>query len=112
MTGTRESLGRHITPKLDDARLARQRDAINTRLDAHRRRRLPLLLTLVMGIIVAAFVLFRFRGGSEERLGTVVEAPASERLPMTLPDGSRILLDPSSRLIMKSLLPKDIRLEL
>jgi transmembrane sensor len=114
MTEAREPLGRHITPKYDEARLARQREVIATRLRTRRPRWVLLLGPAVCVVAVVVLLLIRSRAntGNEAVAGTVVEAPAGEPLRMTLLDGSHVVLDPSTRLSLMTLLPKDVRLEL
>lgn len=114
MMDPREPLGRHVTPKLDEARLARQRDAIAARIDSRKRARWLLLLAPVVCAAAVVLLLLSFRGSRESSatVGTVVQAPSGEPLSMTLLDGSHVVLDPAAQLSLMSLLPRDIRLEL
>jgi hypothetical protein len=114
MMDEREFLGRHITPKMDEARLARQREAIAARLASRKGPRALLLVAPAVCLLALALVLLRFHGGAETgpMMGTVVEAPPGAPLPMTLLDGSHVVLDPESQLSLMTLLPKDIRLRL
>jgi transmembrane sensor len=108
------NLGRHITPEVDEARLARQRSAINERVAAAKGKKARWLWALAPAVCAAvlAVLLLRPHSSSAVTAGTIVEAPAGTALPMTLLDGSRVVLDPESRLGLMTLLPKEIRLEL
>jgi transmembrane sensor len=114
MMDTRQPLGRHVTPTLDEARLARQRDAIAARIEARKRSRWLLLLAPVVCAAAVALLVVSFRGNRESTVmaGTIVQAPSGEPLSMTLLDGSRVVLDPEAQLSLMTLLPKDVRLEL
>ena len=113
MTRTRDPLGSYITPDLNEARLARQRTAIADRLKPRRPR---WYLQLAPAVCVAAivFLLIRSHGHpvGEVTARTVVEAPSGEPLAMTLLDGSRVTLDPETKLSLMTLLAKDVRLQL
>jgi hypothetical protein len=99
MTLSGRSLGRHISPSLDDARLDRQCAAIAT-LTSSTRPRPPhprfvaaAVATPVICLAIVAFVIVIVRSHS------VVEAPAGGET-ITLPDGSRAVLDPRSKLTL------------
>lgn len=114
MSGSREPLARHIETNVDEARLARQRDAIVRRLKEPRRPRWPLFAAAAaVGLVVLLLVFFRRHEGAVlETASTVVEAPSTEPLPLTLLDGSRVVLSPKTRVGLTRLQSNDIRLEL
>lgn len=114
MSGSREPLARYIEPKVDEARLARQRDAIVRRLKERRRPHWPLIAVAgAVGLTILLFVLFRrHEGPTLETASTVVEAPSTEPLALTLLDGTRVVLSPKTRVGLARLQSNDIRLEL
>lgn len=111
----REPLARHIMPELDEARLARQRAVIRDKVERGRPRRWYLLVApAITAAVIGVVLLSRPHGTHDPSVvaGTVVEAPEREPMPVTLVDGSHVVLDPQTRLGLVSVVPKDIRLRL
>jgi transmembrane sensor len=117
----REALAKHVPPRLSQARLARQWEAIEARLGgegtgAWRRGRVALALGLALA--AAALVLFVRRGPTGTTAATLVdgtwlESPASGPAPaVVLADGSRVALGAKSRLRVTSTRPEAVRLDL
>lgn len=96
-------LGEHVRPKLTEARLARQWDAISSRVRP--RRRIPLwplaVLTLVATAATALFLMVELSDPSESAAwdGAVVESGNAPTL-LRLKEGSQIELGPDSRLAL------------
>ena len=99
-----ESLARHVVSTLSEARLERQAAAIETRT---RRpspsRRRPIVVTMaataVLGLAaVAGLALRRHGDAAQPATGTTVIEAAAGGETITLPDGSRAVLDARSRL--------------
>jgi transmembrane sensor len=115
MSVQRASLAEHVVPEVDEARLARQRAAIAARVKA-RGGGWKWLVFAAPAIVVAlvALALTRPHAGTTNGAvpATVVEAPLGEPLPITLLDGSKVVLEAQTKLSLVTLLPKDIRLEL
>jgi transmembrane sensor len=125
-----KSLGRHLPPALDDARLDRQVAAIAERADlGHRRvrgaRRLLTLSVRTTGVGVVALAaivsVMALRSRLIARLaaeptggalaGTTLDAPAGGET-ITLADGSRAVLDARSKLTLLTVRPELVRVAL
>jgi hypothetical protein len=121
MTPSEKSLGRHIVPALDEARLERQVAAIEARADARRpsasRRVLTVAGASVAIVVVSAIMLLRAHLDPRGRLepgplaGTTFEAPAGGET-VTLGDGSRAVLEPQSKLTLLTVRPELVRVAL
>jgi transmembrane sensor len=113
MSEHRASLAEHVVPEVDEARLARQRAAIAARVKA-RRPWWKWPAFAAPALVLAAVVLVRSHAATTDGAvpGTVVEAPLGAPLPITLLDGSKVVLEAQTKLSLVTLLPKDIRLEL
>jgi hypothetical protein len=127
MTPSEKSLGRHLPPALDEARLERQVAAIAARTGAGARAprvsRRFLIVATVAGLGVVSVVALRAVG--PRRLvvvarpesavaalaGTTFEAPAGGET-VTLGDGSRAVLEPQSRLTLLAVQPELVRVAL
>jgi hypothetical protein len=118
MGTTQEPLSKYLAPKLNEARLARQYDAIKARARpgsfAARRTWLPVAFTFAaMAAVLAIFVARRAPPGASLSDGTVLESPADRALPaVALNDGSRVGLGAGSRMRLTSTRADAIRLEL
>lgn len=109
-------LGRHITPNLDAARLARQCATIARRLPSARGYRV--LIPAAAGLACVVVLLLRLfaspaaDAGAGAGAATVLEAPVEKSISLSLLDGSRVVLEPESKLSLVTLLARDIRLQL
>ncbi len=118
MSPARESLSKYLPPKLSEARLARQYDAIKSRVrpgsSATRRAWLPMGLTFAaMAAVLAIIVARRTPPGMSLSDGTVLESPEDRALSaVSLNDGSQVGLGPHSRMRLTSTRAEAIRLEL
>jgi transmembrane sensor len=124
-----DSLGRHLAPTLDDARLDRQVAAIAARTDlghgrprgARRGLTRAVRITCAGAVALAAIVgvmtvqsrwLMHLREESGAALaGTTFEAPAGGET-VTLGDGSRAVLEARSRLTLLTVQPELVRVAL
>ena len=124
-----DSLGRHLAPTLDDARLDRQAAAIAARTDlghgrprgARRGLTRAVRITCAGAVALAAIVsimtvrsrlLVHLREESGGALaGTTFEAPAGGET-VTLGDGSRAVLEARSRLTLLTVRPELVRVAL
>jgi transmembrane sensor len=120
MTPPETSLGRHIVPSLDEARLDRQVAGIAERVSARRplaSRRFLTVAAAAACVGVVAIVALRSRvpprPPSEPGVmaGTTFEAPAGGET-ITLGDGSRAVLDPRSKLTLLTVRPELVRVAL
>jgi hypothetical protein len=118
MSPAREPLAKHVPPRLTQARLARQWEAIETQLEP-KRRRFALPIGLALATAVGAFVLVAFLRRTPPTTaatlvdGTWLESPASGPAPdLVLADGSHVALGAKSRLRMTSTRADAVRLDL
>ena len=109
-----EPLGRHISPALDEARLARQRAAIEAATRAPARRPRAWSIAAVCAVMALAGFLWlhtRAAPSDEPVAGAVAEASTRGEV-ITLPDGSRIAFAPQSKATLLAVKPELVRLEL
>jgi FecR-like protein len=123
-----KSLGRHVPPTLDDARLDRQVAAVASRTDLRSRPRdarrvltlavrtacvgAVVLATIVGVMAVRSRLLVHLREESGAALaGTTFEAPAGGET-ITLGDGSRAVLEARSKLTLLTVRPELVRVAL
>src|SRR3954467_15081174 len=116
MSIAREPLGKHLPPKITDARLARQYAAIAPRLGRSRRFAFagPVGFAMAGGIAALAIVWLVRRPQPATVLadGTWLESAGSGSAPaVTLAEGSRVALPPSSRVRLPSTRPAAIRID-
>ena len=116
MTLVREPLSKHLPPKVGDARLARQYAAIAPRL--HRGRRFAFAAPAgfaMAGAIAALAIVWLVRRPQPATVladGTWLESAGSGSAPaVTLAEGSRVSLAPSSRVRLTSTKPDAIRID-
>jgi transmembrane sensor len=109
-----KSVGRHVQPPLDDARLERQWQGV-----VERRRSRPVRGPLVVAFAVAALavatlvvVLVRQARPAPTAQGTVVETSSSNPQPLTLADGSQVEVARQSRVSVEAVTPESVRLAL
>jgi transmembrane sensor len=114
---TAKELARYMQPVLDEARMERQWERLRNFQEkpalARPRARLALALgvaCLLTGLLVA----FRWSAatGPLPTEGTLVETSATNIQPLTLSDGSRVLLSESSRVKLSTVRPEAVRLVL
>ena len=113
---THQRLSQHAEPRIDEERLARQRAAIVAKVrhrERPRRTRYALLALAAACLVACLVVVLRPRGAPQTPplAGTVLETTASA-MPMTLRDGTRVTLDPESKLSLLSPGGNAVRLEL
>jgi hypothetical protein len=120
MSAERDPLWKHVTPRLTDARVARQWEAIESRV-GRKPRRLAVPMGLAFAAAMAALALFVFwkralpspTTAATLVDGTWLESPASGPPPaVTLADGSRVTLGASSRLRLTRTSANDVQLDL
>ncbi len=112
------SLGRHVSPVVDDARLERQVAAVTRKLGAKPARPLRIVVSLAaVSVVVFAGVAWRARvaplpvAPATLGAGTTVEASAGGEI-LTLADGSRVVLDARSKLTVTTVEPSVVRVTL
>lgn len=113
------NLGRWVrTPGTSEARLARQWANVSSRLGARGPSRFGLFprlaAAMVLVLVVVLGVTFRPRtaNGPTAIDGAVLETEAGEQESLTLPDGSRIVLEALTRVRLARVSTADVRLEL
>jgi len=116
MTPSETSLGRHIEPALDEARLERQIAAIEARARRPSASRRAFTLAAASVAVVAIMLLRahldpRARPEPGPLAGTTFEAPAGGET-ITLGDGSRAVLEPQSKLTLLTVRPELVRVAL
>jgi transmembrane sensor len=112
MTPPESSLGRHIQPALDDARLARQVSAIAAAGGRRPRRWSGLLAVAAAGAAVFAVVASRSGVAPPPPAPRPPAAAAVDGETLTLADGSRAVLDPRSKLTLLTMRADLVRVEL
>lgn len=101
MSSRKRPLGHHLHVRIDEARIDRGWRAIEARLpQPHPRRSLrPLALALAVVLSLAAAILWIRRPASEAVIeGAVLASSQTEQETIELVDGSRLVLEPSTRL--------------
>ncbi len=103
------TLSRYVRPDLSEARLARQLDNISGRLSSrgHGKLAMALAAALMLAVVVVALAWPR---GTGEPVALIESVAAGQTL--TLPEGSRVVLDANSRLRLSDTRPNSVRLEL
>ena len=113
---TAKDLARYMQPPLDEARMERQWERLREYQEKPRLQR-PRGLAVALGVAcLLAGVVAVFRLASVTTPlpteGTLVETSASNVQPLTLSDGSRVLLSESSRVRLSTVRPEAIKLVL
>jgi len=108
-------LGRYVRPRADDARLARQWARIDQRVagPVWTRRLLPRIAAVVVFAIVVLVVSIRKPTPVTNTVvdGVVLETAEAQEQTLTLPDGSQIALEGSSRVRLARVAANDVLLE-
>ncbi len=113
------NLGRWVrTPVTTEARLSRQWADVSSRLGARGPSRFGLLprlaaaMVLVLVVVLGVTLRPRTANGPAAIDGAILETEAGEQESLTLPDGSRIVLEALTRLRLARVSATDVRLEL
>jgi hypothetical protein len=113
---TAKELARYMQPPLDEARMERQWERLREYQEKPRAER-PRALALSLGfacLLAGVVAVFRLTSVTTPlpTEGTLVETSASNVQPLTLADGSRVLLSESSRVRLSTVRPEAIKLVL
>lgn len=115
MSSRKRPLGHHLHLRLDEGRIDRGWQAIEARLPRPRRRRplRPLALALAALFVVAAAMLWVRRPATDVVIeGAVLASSETEQETIELVDGSRLILEPSTRLRLVHVSARQVRLTL
>lgn len=117
MSNPKTPLGRHLQVPIDDTRIDRGWEGVRARLPKQRRR-LPIrgvaVAFALLSLSLFAIGLFLLPGTTREAVieGAVLASSETEREVMELSDGSRLSLEPSTRLRLVHISPREVRLRL
>lgn len=116
MSSQKRPLGRHLQVRLDEARIDRGWEAIEARLPKPRARRSmrPLVLVLALLSVLSVAVLWMRSPSAPVAVieGAVLASSATEQETIELVDGSRLVLEPSTRLRLVHVSARQVRLAL
>ncbi len=116
MSSRKRPLGRHLQLRLDEARIDRGWQSIEARLPKPRARRSmrPLVLALALLSVICVAVIWMRPPSSPAAVieGAVLASSATEHETIELVDGSRLVLDPSTRLRLVHVSARQVRLML
>lgn len=116
MSSRKRPLGRHLPIRLDEARIDRGWQAIEARLPKARAPRSPrpLVLAFAILVVVAMSLVWMRRPTATEAVieGAVLASSETEQETIELVDGSRLVLEPSTRLRLVHVSARKVHLAL
>ncbi len=108
----RRALGRYLKTAPTQEQVDRNWRALSARLRRQRPRRSYALAALAAALLVLLAIAPMWRKPAPSTQGTVIETDSGHTQTVTLAEGSRVVLGPSSRLLLVDVSTQRVRLEL